>query len=87
MDLEFIEQVEAPQVLKCWQQTLPPGLVLMEAYEVPVSGKSLSQQLESARWSFELTSQAGDPSISLEQWQLGHLSDDEGEKCFLHLPV
>ncbi len=69
MDLEFIEQVEALQVLKLWQQTLPPGLVLMEAYEVPVSGQSLSQQLESARWSFELTSQAGDPSISLEQWQ------------------
>jgi radical SAM-linked protein len=69
MDLEFIEQVEALQVLKRWQQTLPPGLVLMEAYEVPVSGQSLSQQLESARWSFELTSQAGDPSISLEQWQ------------------
>ena len=69
MDLEFIEQVEALQVLKRWQQTLPPGLLLMEAYEVPVSGQSLSQQLEAARWSFELKTQAGDPSISLDQWR------------------
>ena len=41
----------------------------MEAYEVPVSGQSLSQQLEAARWSFELKTQAGDPSISLDQWR------------------
>ena len=69
MDLEFIEQVEALEVLKRWQQTLPPGLLLMEAYEVPVSGPSLSQQLEAARWSFELKTQAGDPLIPLDQWR------------------
>jgi radical SAM-linked protein len=69
MDLEFIEQVEALQVLTRWQQTLPPGLELMEAYEVPVSGQSLSQQLEAARWSFELKPQAGDPSIPLARWK------------------
>jgi radical SAM-linked protein len=74
MDLEFIEQVEALEVLKRWQQTLPPGLLLMEAFEVTVSGPSLSQQLESARWSFELKPQAGDPSISLKQWK--HVVDN-----------
>jgi radical SAM-linked protein len=74
MDLEFIEQVEALQVLKRWQQTLPPGLLLTEAFEVTVSGPSLSQQLESARWSFELKPQAGDPSISLKQWK--HVVDN-----------
>lgn len=41
----------------------------MEAYEVPVFGQSLSQQLEAARWSFELKPQAEDPAISFEQWK------------------
>ena len=41
----------------------------MEAYEVPVFGQSLSQQLGAARWSFELKPQAEDPVISFEQWK------------------
>ena len=69
MDLEFCESVEAQQVLRRWQQTLPPGLALLEAKEVSVSGPSLSQQLEASRWSFVLKSQLGEPSIAHERWR------------------
>jgi radical SAM-linked protein len=69
MDLEFIESVDAIEALNRWQQTLPPGLLLKEAFVVPVSSQSLSQQLESARWSFVLKSQPGDPFISFDQWK------------------
>ena len=61
MDLEFVEPVDAMQVMKLWQQTLPPGLHLISADPVPVSSPSLAQQLQASRWRFVLSS--SEPSL------------------------
>ena len=59
MDLEFLEAVDAAEVMDRWQRTLPPGLQLLSAREVAVSSRSLSQQLESSRWRFMLRCAVG----------------------------
>ena len=61
MDLEFVEPVDAMQVMELWQQTLPPGLHLISADPVPVSSPSLAQQLQASRWRFVLSS--SEPSL------------------------
>ena len=54
MDLEFTSSVTGEHLLRTLQTLLPDGLTLLSAEEVPVSGKSLSQNITGAVWSFEL---------------------------------
>lgn len=54
MDLEFTSSITGKQLLTTLQALLPDGLTLLSAEEVPVSGKSLSQNITGAVWSFEL---------------------------------
>ena len=54
MDLEFTTSVTGEQLLMTLQTLLPDGLTLLSAEEVPVSGKSLSQNITGAVWSFDL---------------------------------
>ena len=54
MDLEFTSSVTGEQLLMTLQTLLPDGLTLLSAEEVPVSGKSLSQNITGAVWSFDL---------------------------------
>ena len=68
MDLEFLEAVDAAEVMDRWQRTLPPGLQLLSAREVAVSSRSLSQQLESSRWRFMLRCTEG-TSRSAPAWE------------------
>jgi radical SAM family uncharacterized protein/radical SAM-linked protein len=68
MDLEFLEAVDAAEVMDRWQRTLPPGLQLLSAREVAVSSRSLSQQLESSRWRFMLRCAEG-TSRSAPAWE------------------
>ena len=68
MDLEFLEAVDAAEVMDRWQRTLPPGLQLVSAREVAVSSRSLSQQLESSSWRFILRCAEG-TSRSAPAWE------------------
>ena len=68
MDLEFLEAVDAAEVMDRWQRTLPPGLQLLSAREVAVSSRSLSQQLESSSWRFILRCAEG-TSHSAPAWE------------------
>ena len=54
MDLEFTRSITGEQLLASLQGLLPNGLALLAAEEVPVSGKSLSQNITGAVWSFDL---------------------------------
>jgi radical SAM family uncharacterized protein/radical SAM-linked protein len=54
MDLEFTRSITGEQLLASLQGLLPNGLALLSAEEVPVSGKSLSQNITGAVWSFDL---------------------------------
>ena len=54
MDLEFTSPTAGEQLLKTLQALLPDGMALLSADEVPVNGKSLSQNITGAVWSFDL---------------------------------
>ena len=54
MDLEFTSPIAGEQLLKTLQALLPDGMALLSADEVPVNGKSLSQNITGAVWSFDL---------------------------------
>ena len=54
MDLEFTSPTAGEQLLKTLQPLLPDGMALLSADEVPVNGKSLSQNITGAVWSFDL---------------------------------
>ena len=68
MDLEFVESVDAMQVMERWQQTLPPGLHLISAEPVPVSSPSLAQQLQFSRWRFVLSTGEQSPGTDATLW-------------------
>ena len=54
MDLEFTEALDPKHFRQTLQPLLPEGIQLLKAAEVPVSGKSLSQELTGAVWCFDL---------------------------------
>ena len=54
MDLEFTSPIAGEQLLKTLQALLPDGMALLSADEAPVNGKSLSQNITCAVWSFDL---------------------------------
>ena len=54
MDLEFTRELEPNHFCSTLQPLLPEGIQLLAAAEVPVSGKSLSQELTGAVWCFDL---------------------------------
>ena len=62
MDLEFTEALDPNHFRKTLQPLLPEGIQLLAAGEVPVSGKSLSQELTGAIWFFDLVPQEQDPT-------------------------
>ena len=51
------------------QTTLPPGLHLLDAREVPVSSPKLSQQLQTSRWRFVLWGTPAEPLQGGAPWQ------------------
>ena len=59
MDLEFTRPVAPELLLQTLQGLLPEGIVLCSAQEVPVKGKSLSQEIVGAAWSFDLMPASG----------------------------
>ncbi|MBL6802741.1 MAG: TIGR03960 family B12-binding radical SAM protein [Synechococcus sp. BS307-5m-G38] len=59
MDLEFTRPLAPEVLLQTLQGLLPEGFVLCSAQEVPVKGKSLSQEIVGAAWSFDLISASG----------------------------
>ena len=59
MDLEFTRPLAPEVLLQTLQGLLPEGIVLCSAQEVPVKGKSLSQEIVGAAWSFDLISASG----------------------------
>ena len=54
MDLEFTEVLQPQRLLQTLQPLLSAEIRLLEAVEVPVSGRSLSQEITAAIWSFTL---------------------------------
>ncbi len=69
MDLEFTKPINALAMIQVLQGTLPQGLKLLSASEVPVKGLSLSQELSAARWSFSL--EANSKQIPTKnEWEL-----------------
>ena len=61
MDLEFTEALDPNHFRKTLQPLLPEGIQLLAAAVVPVSGKSLSQELTGAIWCFDLVPQEQAP--------------------------
>ena len=59
MDLEFTEAVEAGRLMEILQPLLPQGIEILSVDEVPVRGKSLSQEISGAEWSFDLILESG----------------------------
>ena len=59
MDLEFTEAVEAGRLREILQPLLPQGIEILSVDEVPVRGKSLSQEISGAEWSFDLILESG----------------------------
>ena len=59
MDLEFTRPLAPELLLQTLQGLLPEGIVLRSAQEVPVKGKSLSQEIVGAAWSFDLIPASG----------------------------
>ncbi len=59
MDLEFSEQLTPEHLLQTLQPLLPDGMRLLEVEEVPVNGPSLSQEVQSAVWTFALVVESG----------------------------
>ena len=58
MDLEFIQALDPHHFSSTLQPLLPEGIQLLAAAEVPVSGRSLSQELTGAVWCFDLVPEA-----------------------------
>ncbi|MEY2643931.1 MAG: hypothetical protein RLZZ611_580 [Cyanobacteriota bacterium] len=69
LDLELAEWQTPSWVRQRLQAQLPPGFVLAEVCEVPVSGPSLSQELAEAHWLLELAPAASAVPPGLEAWQ------------------
>ena len=67
LDLEFTQELDPAQVRERLQPQLPPEFQLLSIVRVPVFGVSLSQELESAQWTFLLQAQGGEP-VAPEQW-------------------
>ncbi len=70
MDIDFYKQVKAEEIKDQLQNTLPKGISLKDAKEVPISKKSLSQELHAAIWSFDLSAVSSQRTSPL-QWQKG----------------
>ncbi len=67
MDIEFIQPITSKNLLKRLQPNLPEGINILSATSVPLGGKSLSQDLVSAKWSFSLSTDSNCPP-TLCQW-------------------
>ena len=59
MDLEFSEQLNPEHLLQTLQPLLPDDMRLLDVQEVPVKGPSLSQEVQSAVWTFGLVVESG----------------------------
>ena len=66
----IFDNIHANQISNKLQSFLPEGLNLTNSFSVPVSKKSLSQELKSATWSFNLSIESGE-KLSLKKWQNG----------------
>ncbi len=68
MDIEFTEVIDANEMLLALQNSLPSGISLLSAKHVPIKSKSLSQEIESAVWVFELKL-LNNKSIHVSSWE------------------
>lgn len=68
MDIEFYESVKAEKIMQALQKQLPVGFNLISAEPIPQHRPSLSQELHSAIWSFEVTNNQTSKA-TLSQWK------------------
>ena len=68
MDIDFTESVDPKEITGKLQSCLPKGLKLINTYSIPITKKSLSQELKSAVWSFNLSVNGGS-NLQLKEWQ------------------
>ena len=86
MDLEFTEPLPPEQLQRSLQPLLPEGISLLSVSDVPVKGKSLSQQITAAVWSFDLVSEQAGPvawdaaieAITAAEQLIWHDTDKKG---------
>jgi radical SAM family uncharacterized protein/radical SAM-linked protein len=83
LDLEFTQELDPAQVRERLQPQLPPEFQLLSIARVPVFGVSLSQELESAHWTFRLQPQGGE-RVSPEHWQQARTTLLDAETLIWH---
>ena len=81
MDLEFTEPLEPDRLRSVLQPLLPEGITLLSAAEVPVSSRSLSQEITAAIWSFDLQP---DPADAAVDWSAAVASIVGAEQLIWH---
>ncbi|MED5383900.1 MAG: TIGR03960 family B12-binding radical SAM protein [Cyanobacteriota bacterium] len=59
MDLEFSQPLNPDHLLQTLQPLLPTDMHLLQVEQVPVNGRSLSQEIEAAVWTFDLVAEGG----------------------------
>ena len=59
MDLEFSQPLNPDHLLQTLQPLLPTDMRLLQVEQVPVNGRSLSQEIEAAVWTFDLVAEGG----------------------------
>ncbi len=67
MDIHFSELIQPSQLIDILQKKLPEGFKLLNASIIPLDTCSLSQSLDSAHWSFKLSTKSL-PEPTLKQW-------------------
>ena len=70
LDLDLVHPVDPALARRLLQRELPQGLRLLSCASVPLSGQSLSQEVEGARWRFVLS--PAEEGISSMPWPEAH---------------
>ncbi len=68
MEIDFTQKLECKRIVETIQKTLPNGLNLTKAINVPLNTPSLAKQLDAAIWSFTLEHEEG-AIANYFQWQ------------------
>ena len=84
MDLEFTKILEPEALRSTLQPLLPEGIRLLQVLEVPVSRRSLSQDITAAVWSFDLHQAAEAPMQTSVDWESAVTSITSAEQLIWH---
>ena len=83
MDLEFTEPLAPDRLRSVLQPLLPAGITLLAAAEVPVSSRSLSQEIKAAVWSFDLQVAPESPREGVD-WSMAVAAITAAEQLIWH---